>query len=325
MKLTRRNFLTTSAAAAAALATGAVPSRAAGDAARIGYNGDFWGASIAGIASDQGLWAKHGIDADIKVFTNGPIQVQALGANSLEFGYLGPGALWLPASGKAKIIAVNDVGFSDRVIAQAGIKLVADLKGKKVAVPAGTSGDMLLRLALAKAKMTIGDIEVVQMDPSTLVAAFSSKQVDAAGIWYPFVGIIKKRVPDLVELSKNDDFFPETTFPSVFIARNDLVEKNPDLVKRVVGAIKEAQDFRAANVDHAVEITSKLLGIPAEQLKTEAGFGRLMTSADLVKLTQDGTVNSWFTTMNELFKTFGRFDKPLDPKEYYLADQYVSA
>ena len=227
MKLTRRNFLTTSAAAAAALATGAVPSRAAGDAARIGYNGDFWGASIAGIASDQGLWAKHGIDADIKVFTNGPIQVQALGANSLEFGYLGPGALWLPASGKAKIIAVNDVGFSDRVIAQAGIKSVADLKGKKVAVPAGTSGDMLLRLALAKAKMTIGDIEVVQMDPSTLVAAFSSKQVDAAGIWYPFVGIIKKRVPDLVELSKNDDFFPETTFPSVFIARNDLVEKIP--------------------------------------------------------------------------------------------------
>ncbi|TPJ54630.1 aliphatic sulfonate ABC transporter substrate-binding protein [Mesorhizobium sp. B2-7-1] len=322
MTLNRRDFM---AASAAILAAGALPASAADDTARIGYNGDFWGASIASIADAKDLWAKHGVSATTKVFTNGPIQVQALGANSLEFGYLGPGALWLPATGKAKIIAVNDVGFSDRVIAQAGIKSVADLKGKKVAVPAGTSGDMLLRLALAKAGMKVEDIEMVPMDPSTVVAAFSSKQVDAAGIWYPFVGIIKKTVPDLVEIAKNDDFYPATTFPSVFIARNDLVEKNPDLVKKVIGAIKEAQDYRAAHLDEAVDITAKQLGIPADQLKTEAGYGKLMTSADVVKLTKDGTVAGWFRAMNELFKTFGKFDTSLDPKDYYMSDLYLQA
>ncbi|PTE08438.1 aliphatic sulfonates ABC transporter substrate-binding protein [Mesorhizobium helmanticense] len=324
MTLNRRDFVVLSASAAV-LAAGAVPAGAAGDPARIGYNGDFWGASVASIANAKELWAKHGVEADTKVFTNGPIQVQALGANSLEFGYLGPGALWLPATGKAKIIAVNDVGFSDRVIAQAGIASIADLKGKKVAVPAGTSGDMLLRLALRKAGMTVDDIEVVPMDPSTVVAAFSSKQVDAAGIWYPFVGIIRKTVPDLVEIAKNDDFYPATTFPSVFIARNDLVESNPDLVKKVIGVIKEAQDYRAAHLDEAVDITAKQLGIPAEQLKTEAGYGKLMTSAELAKLTTDGTVAGWFSTMNELFKTFGKFDTALDPKDYYMADLYLAA
>lgn len=322
--LTRRNFIASSAALAAFAASG-VPAKAAGMAARIGYNGDFWGASVAGVAADQGFYAKHGVDADIKVFTNGPIQVQALGANSLEFGYLGPGALWLPATGKAKIIAVNDVGFSDRVIAQAGITSITDLKGKKVAIAAGTSGDMLLRLALRKANMAMTDLDIVQMDPSTIVAAFASKQVDAAGIWYPFVGIIQKTVPDLVELAKNDDFYPQTTFPSVFIARNDLIEGNPDLVRNVVRAIKDAQDFRAANQGKAIEITSKLLGIPADQLKTEAGYGRFMTSAELIKLTKDGTVNGWFATMNELFKTFGKFETSLDPKDYYLGDQYIAA
>lgn len=324
MTRTRRDFMTASAAAAA-FAAGGLPARAAGVPARIGYNGDFWGASVAAVTIDRGLFAKHGVDANLKVFTNGPIQVQALGANSLDFGYIGPGALWLPATGKARIIAVNNVGFSDRVIAQAGIKSIADLKGKKVAVPAGTSGDMLLRLALRKAGMAMSDLDVVQMDPSTVVAAFSSKRVDAAGIWYPFVGIIQKSVPDLVELAKNQDFFPQTTFPSVFIARNELVETNRDLVKRVVGAIKEAVDYRAANQDKAVELTSKLLGIPAEQLKTEAGYGNFITSAELVKLTRDGTVNGWFSTMNDLFKTFGRFDTSLDPKEYYLGDLYAEA
>ncbi|QDC00733.1 aliphatic sulfonate ABC transporter substrate-binding protein [Mesorhizobium sp. 8] len=324
MRMTRRGFLASSAVAAA-FAAGGMSAKAEGIPARIGYNGDFWGASIAAVASEQGFYAKHGVDADIKVFTNGPIQVQALGANSLDFGYIGPGALWLPATGKAKIIAVNDVGFSDRVIAQAGINSIADLKGKKVAIPAGTSGDMLLRLALQKAGMAMTDLNIVEMDPSTVVAAFSSKQVDAAGIWYPFVGIIQKNVPDLVELAKNKDFYPQNTFPSAFIARNELVESNPDLVKKVIGAIKEAADYRAANQDKAIETTSKLLGIPADQLKTEAGYGNFMTSAELVKLTKDGTVNGWFSTMNELFKTFGKFDTALDPKDYYLGDMYVEA
>lgn len=324
MTLSRREFLAASAATLAASAV-ALPARAADMHARIGYNGDFWGASVAGIANDQGLWAKHGVDPDTKVFTNGPIQVEAFGASSLEFGYLGPGALWLPATGKAKIIAVNTVGFSDRVIAQPGIASINDLKGKKVGVPAGTSGDMLLRLALAKAGMTTDDIQVVQMDPSTVVAAFSSKQIDAAGIWYPFVGIIRKNIPDLVELAKNDDFFPANTFPSVFIARNDLIDSNPDLVKAVIGAIKEAQDFRAANVDKAVEITAKLLGIAPDQLKTEAGYGKLMTSAELVKLTQDGSAYGWFKGMSDLFKTFGKLDQALDPKDYYMGDLYISA
>nr|WP_237763617.1 hypothetical protein [Falsirhodobacter sp. alg1] len=31
----------------------------------------------------------------MSVFTNGPIQVQALRAGSLDFAYIGSGALWL--------------------------------------------------------------------------------------------------------------------------------------------------------------------------------------------------------------------------------------
>ena len=43
---------------------------------------------------------------------------------------------------------------------------------------------MLLRLALRKQGMTVSDVELIRMDPSTVVAAFASGQIDAAGIWY---------------------------------------------------------------------------------------------------------------------------------------------
>jgi len=324
--LTRRGFI---AASAGALATPALLSapgtaRAQAKPVRVGYIADYFGTSLTAIASDQDLWAKHGLEPDLKVFTNGPIQIQALGAGSLDFGYVGPGALWLPASGKAKIVAMNALGLSDRVIAQAGFNTMADLKGKKVGVPEGTSGDMLLRLALAKAGMQISDVEVVKMDPSTVVAAFASKQIDGAGIWYPLVDVIKKTVPDLVEVAKSADFYPANSFPSAFVARNEVVDEDVDLVKRMIAVLKEANDVRAADVPRSVEITAKFLGVPAEPFVTESSNGKFLTSAELAAASQDGTVAGWLRGLNEQFVGFGKMTDPLDPKDYYLGDLYAA-
>lgn len=319
--LSRRKFVAAAGVSAAMLWSGSPRRALAAETVRMGYIADFNGASLAAIATDQDLWSQQGLTPDLKVFTNGPIQIQALGAGSLDFGYIGPGALWLPASGRAKVISINTLGFSDRVIAQAGIKTIADLKGKKVGVPEGTSGDMLLRLALQKQGMRPDDVELVRMDPSTVVAAFASKQVDAAGIWYPLVDVIKDRVPDLNELAKNGDFYPALAFPSAFVARNEVAD---DLTKKVVAVLKKANDFRASNLDKAIEITSKFISIPADKLAVEAKNSKFLTTADLNAQTKDGTAAGWLTKMNEMFKDFGRVSSPLDPKEYFRADLYTS-
>ena len=315
--ISRRDFVV--AASAAAVCAVARPAFAA-DPVRIGYIGDFNGASLAAIATDQNLWAGQNLQPDLKVFTNGPIQVQAFGSGSLDFGYVGPGALWLPASGRAKVIAVNNLGQADRVIAQAGFHTLADLKGKKVGVPEGTSGDMLLRLALQKQGMAPTDVELIRMDPSTVVAAFASRQIDAAGIWYPLVGVIKQRIPDLVELAKNADFFPEIAFPTAFVCRNDVAD---DLSRRVIAVLKQANDFRAAKLDASIALTAKFIGVPADQLAAEAANSRFLTTRELEASAADGTTAGWLTTLNAMFKSFGRLPEPLDPKVYFRADLYA--
>ena len=65
---------------------------------------------------------------------------------------------------------------------------------------------MILTLALEDAGMTKDDLNVVPMEPSSIVAALSSKQVDGAGFWYPALATVKQQVPDLVELAENSDF-----------------------------------------------------------------------------------------------------------------------
>ncbi|HKX43950.1 MAG TPA: aliphatic sulfonate ABC transporter substrate-binding protein [Burkholderiaceae bacterium] len=291
--------------------------------ARIGYNGDFNGASMVAVANKLNLWAKHGIAAEPKVFTNGPLQVQALGTKDLDFGYIGPGALWLPMSGRAKVIAINNLGFSDRVIAQPGIASIKELKGKTVAVPEGTTGDMLLRLALQKTGMSLDDVKRVAMDPSTIVTAFASGQVDAAGIWYPLVGTIKSRVPKLQELFSNNELYPTYCFPTSFVSRSDLADSNPALVEAMIRVIKEANDFRVKNLKQAVELTAKLLDAPLPALESEAAVTKHFSTDELVKLTRDGTVNRWFTGMNELFKSLGRVPDNVSPDKYFLAAKYA--
>jgi NitT/TauT family transport system substrate-binding protein len=316
-RISRRDFVI--AASAAAISAAATRGAWAADVVRMGYIGDFNGASLLAIATDQNLWAEQGLQPDLKVFTNGPIQIQAFGSGSLDFGYVGPGALWLPASGRAKVIAINNLGEADRVIAQAGIRALADLKGKRVGVPEGTSGDMLLRLAFRKQGMSLADVELIRMDPSTVVAAFASRQIDAAGIWYPLVGVIKDRVPDLVELAKNADFFPEIAFPTAFVSRNDVAD---DLSLRVIAVLKKANAFRAANIEKSIAITSKFIGVPADKLATEAANSKFLTTPELEAAAADGTAAGWLSTLNAMFKEFGRLPEPLDPKAYFRADLY---
>lgn len=322
--ITRRKVLQTAALAAATFPI-AGKALAQSNELTIGYIPDFPNGSVLAIAEDQKLWEAEGLTPEIKVFTNGPLQIQAMGAGSLNFGTIGPGALWLPASGKAKVVGVNDIGFSDRLISQASIKTVADLKGKKVGVPQGTSGDMILRLGLERNGLTIADIQVVPMDPSTIVAAFSSKQIDAAGFWYPLIDVIKARVPDLNELVSNKDFYPQTSFINTFVARNEIVSSNPELVTKFLRVMKKALDYRQANLERSIEITTAFLNAPADITANVARSRKLLTSAELDAFTKDGTINKWLSDFNKLFQAFGTINDPLAPEKFYTADLFLKA
>ncbi len=325
----RMRMLGAAAAALALALTGCAGSGGGGGGEAIevnfGYIGDFNGASLLAVAEQEGIWEKHGLDVTTSVFTNGPLQIQALGTGDLDFGYIGPGAMWLPASGQAKVVAINTLGEADRVVAQPGITRMQDLRGRTVAVPEGTSGDMILTLALEAAGMTVDDIERVPMEPSAIVAALSSKQVDAAGFWYPALATVKQQVPDLVELAQNADFADTVAFPTAFVAGNDVVANEPDKVARVLAALREAMQYRTDHLDATIEATASMLGIEAAQVEADAGNVQILPVAELDQLTANGTVETWLAGMNDYFVGAGKLDTPMEPSQYYTGDLFTAA
>ncbi|MEU6791986.1 aliphatic sulfonate ABC transporter substrate-binding protein [Nonomuraea wenchangensis] len=315
-----RRALTT-AAAVSVLALSVTSCSDDGTTVRFGYIGDYNGASLLAVAQKQGLWEKQGLTPEIKVFTNGPLQIQALGAGDLDFGYIGPGAMWLPASGKAKVVSINTLGFADRVIGRPGITSMQDLKGKKVGVPEGTSGDMVLNLALQKAGMTAADIQKVPMDAATVVSAFSAGQIDGAGLWYPLIDTIKEKVPDMTEIASTREY-PDNSFPNAFVSGTDT---DQELTTKVIKVLQEANDWRAAHPEETITETAALLKLDPAKVKADAANVEVMSTADLVAKTKDGTVAKWLNSLGDFFVGTGQLKSRPEPSSYYTGDLYEKA
>ncbi|WP_197362161.1 aliphatic sulfonate ABC transporter substrate-binding protein, partial [Streptomyces clavuligerus] len=293
----------------------------------FGYIADYNQAGLLAIAQKRGLWARNGLNASYKVFTDGPTQIAALGAGDLDFGTIGPGATWLPASGRATVVAVNQLGRADRVVALpgSGITRTADLKGKKIAVPEGTSGDMILTLALDRAGLTRDDVRIVPMTPPTAVSALASRQVDAAALWYPLLTTVEKRVPGLVHLAGSADFADEFAFPSSVVTAPATARKERALVTDVTRVLQEANDYRHRNPGESVAITAGFLRLDPGTVAADARNTLPLSTADLVAKTEDGTVTRWFTALQRFFVRTGKLDAVTDGRKLYTGDLYTEA
>jgi len=294
---------------------------------KFGYIADFNGAYALAVADKLGLWEKFGVRVEPKVFTNGPLQIQAMQTGDLDTGSIGPGALWMAASGQAKVVAINGLGLADRVVALPGkgIKSVKDLKGKKVAVPQGTSGDMIFQLALKKAGMTSSDVEIVNMDPSTIVSALSAGQVDAGAIWYPLVQTIKSAQPGLIELTSSVDFYPANSFPGTIVAGNDYAAANQKTLVKLLKVLQAANDYREKHLDETITLTSKMLKVSEDNIRSNAENILYPTTTELVTQSTDGTAAKWLSDLADIFVGMGKMDKAESPKDYFMSKLWVEA
>jgi sulfonate transport system substrate-binding protein len=221
-------------------------------------------------------------------------------------------------------VAISSLGDADRVVSRPEFPSIAALRGRPIGVPAGTSGEMILRLALRQHGLDLSNVRRVPVDPGDMVAAFHEGRIDGAGIWNPWVQSLSDEVPGLQVLAANQDFYPRLTFMSAYVGRNEVVRDDPGLVRKVVALLRAATDLRAGDIALAVGATSLLLrDVPLARLRDDCASVRLPTSAQIAAFGADGTVRRWLSGLNELFVGMGRMSRTVDPDTYYDAAAYA--
>lgn len=327
--------LATATAVALALAAGGCGDDGGGTAAdgreRVELNVGYIDTSINGVglisvANDLKLWEKAGIDVKLTPFTNGPTQIQAMAAGSLDIGYIGGGATWMPASGQAVIVAPSEATFGDFLLAspKSGARSVQDLKGKRVGVPDGGSGEMILNLALDKAGLTTKDITRVPLDPPAVVSAFVSGQIDVAAIFSPLSDQIRQSVKDTVVLANNKDF-PETTFLGAWVASPQAASGKQEAVERFLEVYIQANDQRKENPGKAVDLAAAASGAPKAQLQGQVDNLQWYTSDEMLADNQSGKTRERFAALQKLFLKLGRLKTETPVEQWVNVDMFAKA
>src|SRR5215211_44787 len=183
------------------------------------------------VAADQGLFAKNGVDVEVKYFENYTDSLNALSTGNIDANSqtLNDTISSVAGGAKERIVLVNDNSTgNDQIIAREGIASVADLKGKTVAAEEGTVDHYLLLLALQKAGLGPADVKFTPLATDAAAAAFVAGRVDAVGVFAPFTTTALERQGSKAIATSKD--FPGA-IPDHLVVNPSLIQDRPDDVQ----------------------------------------------------------------------------------------------
>lgn len=164
------------------------------------------------------------------------------------------------------MIIINDFSNgNDMVVAQPGIKSVADLKGKKVGVEVGFVGHLLLLNALEKVGLSEDDVELVNVPTNETPQVLASGDVDAIVAWQPNSGQALDQVPGSTAIASSADepgliFDVLAVNPASLASRKSDWEKVAKVWYQIVDYINDEKTR-----DDAINIMAARVGLSPEQ------------------------------------------------------------
>ncbi|WP_461570674.1 ABC transporter substrate-binding protein [Thermincola ferriacetica] len=247
---------------------------------RVGYFPNIThGPALIGFAEKR--FAKElgsSVELQEKTFVAGPALMEALIAGEVDIGYIGP----IPAingyvqGADISIISGANNGGAVLVAGEnSGIKKVADLAGKKVAVPQfANTQDISLRHILKEHNLKDvskgGTVEILQVAPADMQLLFSRNQIDAALVPEPWGTQLVKDAKARIILEWNEVWNNGNYPTTVIIARNEFIMNKPEIIKKWLEVHREIVKYAATEPEKARNSMSRQLKkLTGKKLKAE--------------------------------------------------------
>jgi NitT/TauT family transport system substrate-binding protein len=247
------------------------------------------------VARDQGIFAKHGLDADVTLIAINTNIPPAIVSDSIQIG--GPTSpVFLQAvDGGLDLVAVAGASVMDpaeaktiAAVARPGvsIKEPKDFVGKKVGAPGiGAFLHVLFRKWLIEKGVDPQSVNFVEVTFPTMNDALKSGSVDAVLTGEPITSRIVKAGNGQVaalyaaDLARND--------PIIFYAASrKFAEEHPDVIKAFRAAIQEAAPIVNSDREAASQSIARFTKMPIDLVR--------QTRPDLAKPELKGSDLAWW-------------------------------
>lgn len=273
---------------------------------RVGFQtGDI--NNITMVAYNQGYFEKAGLDVEMSPYSSGGAMVPALAAGEVDITWFFPfPSLTAYANGVGLEVILLDHApmTAERLIAK-GVSSAGDLKGKKIGVTIGTSGHHSLLAALDKAGIAQEDVDLVNLKPSEMAAAFSANQIDAAWTWEPAAGELNKLGGEDLETSESVGAYAV----ALWAARKEFAEANPEVMMKFMEAWDMAQKAYLEDPSAGQKWEAERLNLSAEEFGDMVG-----RQGSTVILLEDQLSDEWL----------GEPGKPQSTDLYQAYEKYAA-
>ncbi len=233
---------------------------------------------------------------EAKAFNAGPSAIEAIFAGQIDIAYVGPNPAingYIKSKGKAlKIIAGATSGGAVFVVRRdSGIRSAKDFEGKKFASPQlGNTQDVALRSYLKENGYELaekgGGVAVVPVANPDILVLFKKKEIDGAWVPEPWGARLVREGGGRIFMDERD-LWPGGKFVTAnVVARTEFLEKNPDLVRKILKAHVKVTRWINANREDAKKIVNAEIkeltqkALPEEVL--DDGWGRIEVTYDPV-------------------------------------------
>ena len=201
------------------------------------------------VQQTQELEKATGYKINWRQFGGGGDVIRAMASGDVQLGEAGSAPIATAVSQGLDVELfwiLEDIAAAEALVARAGsgVNSVADLKGKKVATPFVSTSHFHLMYALELAGLKPSDLQVLNMRPPEIAAAWGRGDIDAAFIWDPALATVKKNGKVLVtsgELCKKG----KCTFDGLIVSKKFAAENKDFMVAMVKAIAKADADYRA--------------------------------------------------------------------------------
>ena len=237
-----------------------------------GYFGDSEAAFLLMDAGkDKGFWASNGLAPEFVSIPGRAILAADLKeqvASGIKIGFSIPSEIILARSAgvPVKIIAgyVGEAPAKVFVKTDGRINSVKDLDGKKIGVVSTDHFTYRMALYLAN-KFSIKMEPVPVGDLPSNIAALKTGRIDAFIYGTPNgVALLLVDSGEFRVALEMRDVLPKPFVSIVAYATDDMIEQNPELVRKFVNATLEIVKYLKENPDYASELYSKRTGAPRD-------------------------------------------------------------
>jgi len=284
-------------------------------------------AKVSQVDGDYETATKASIDW--RKFDNGADVITAVASGDVQIGYLGSSPLAAAATRKLPIetfLIATQIGAGEALVVRDEIKTPQDLVGKKVAVPFVSTGHYSLLAALKHWNIDPAKVQIVNLAPPAIIAAWKRGDIDATYVWDPALGVAKETGKVLItsgELGKAG----APTFDA-WIVRKDFASKHPDVVRAFAQVTLQAYaDYRKdpqawlANQDNVAKL-AKLSGAKPSDIPVLLQGNVYPLAADQASALGAPTTQALTDTATFL-KQQGKVEAVLPDYSPYVSAQYL--